>query len=124
MIKLSYEELLEIHDYVLNEYGGLPGVLNENLLKSSIENAFMTGYGNELYETDEEKISITIHCLIKNHGFRDANKRTAILVFHILLDDCDIILNASEEEYIELAINIAQYYDKNDILQWINNHKI
>ena len=124
MIKLSYEELLEIHDYVLNEHGGLSGVLNEDLLKSSIETAFTTMYGEDLYKTDEEKISITIYCLIKNHGFRDANKRTAILVFHILLDDCDIELDATEEDYICLAINIAQHYNKNDITQWINNHRI
>ena len=124
MIKLSYEELISIHDYVINEHGGLPGVLNESLLKSSINNAFSTIYGEDLYKTDEEKIAMTIYSLIKNHGFRDANKRTAILVLHILLDDCDIELNASEDDYIQLALSITQDYNKYDIEQWILNYML
>lgn len=123
MLKMSYEELLELHEYALEE-GGLPGVNNESALRSALENPFITFSGEELYKTNEEKIAMTIYSLINNHGFKDANKRTAILVLHILLDDCDIELNASEDDYIQLALNITQTYDKYDIQNWINSYKI
>ena len=67
---------------------------------------------------------MTVYSLINNHGFEDANKRTGILVFRILLADCNIIINATEDEYIQLAINITQSYTKYDIEQWIYNKRI
>lgn len=122
MIKITYEDLLELHDYALEE-GGLSGVNSESALRSALENPFTTFFGEELYKTDEEKIAMTIYSLINNHGFKDANKRTAILVFHVLLDACDIELFASEDDYIQLAINVTQTYDKYDIQKWINDYK-
>lgn len=123
MIKLTFEELLILHDYALEE-GGLPGINNESALHSALENPFATYDGEDLYKTDEEKIAMTIYSLINNHGFKDANKRTAILVFHILLDSCDIELNVVDDDYIQLALDITQTYDKDDIKRWILKHKI
>ena len=122
MRKITFEELLIYHDLALLE-GGLSGIKNEHLLLSAIETPFTTMYETELYPTDELKIAMTVCSLIKNHGFEDANKRTGILVFKVLLIDCDINLNATEDDYIQLALNIAQTYDKYDVEKWINSHK-
>lgn len=123
MMKITFDELLIYHDMALQE-GGLHGIKNESALKSAIENPFSTMFGEELYKTNEEKIAMTVYSLINNHRFEDANKRTGILVFRILLADCNIIINATEDEYIQLAINITQSYTKYDIEQWIYNKRI
>ena len=123
MMKITFDELLIYHDMALQE-GGLHGIKNESALKSAIENPFSTMFEEELYKTNEEKIAMTVYSLINNHGFEDANKRTGILVFRILLADCNIIINATEDEYIQLAINITQSYTKYDIEQWIYNKRI
>lgn len=123
MRKITFDELLAFHDIALT-FGGIHGIKNESLLYSAIENPFTTMYGEELYSTDELKIAMTLYSLIKNHGFEDANKRTALFVFKVLLEDCDIELNATEDEYIQLALDVEQSYDKYDIENWINNHKL
>ena len=93
-------------------------------MKSAIENPFSTMFEQELYPTDEEKIAMTVYSLINNHGFEDANKRTGILVLRVLLAQCRIFINATEEEFVDLAKDIALSYDKYDIVNWINQHKI
>ena len=123
MRKITLEELIECHDIVL-QAGGVPGIKNQSMLESAIENPFSTMYGIDLYPSDESKIAMTVYSLINNHGFEDANKRTSILVMQMLLEDCDILLDATEDDYIQLAINVTQTYDKYDIEQWINNHRI
>lgn len=123
MRKITLEELIICHDIVL-QAGGIPGIKNQSLLESAIENPFSTMYGIDLYPSDESKIAMTVYSLINNHGFEDANKRTSILVMQMLLEDCDILLDATEDDYIQLAINITQTYDKYDIEQWIDNHRI
>lgn len=123
MRKITLEELIKCHDIVL-QAGGVPGIKSQSMLESAIENPFSTMCGIDLYPSDESKIAMTVYSLINNHGFEDANKRTSILVMQMLLEDCDILLDATEDDYIQLAINITQTYDKYDIEQWINNHRI
>ena len=123
MFKLSYDELLRIHDIALL-MGGVPGVKNPGLLHSAINIPFQTMFGEELYPTNEAKISVMVHSLINNHGFEDANKRTGIMVMQTLLEYCDIELTATDDDYEQLAINIATIYTKEDVIDWINKYKI
>lgn len=130
MRKLTYEELIMYHEIALtlsdenNNTKGLEGILNEHLLKSITESPFNTMYEIELYPTDEEKIAITVFNIIKYHCFRDANKRTGMLVLKALLKECDIVITATDDDYIELALNIATIYTKEDVIDWINKYKI
>lgn len=130
MRKLTHEELIMYHEIALtlsdenNNTKGLEGILNEHLLKSITESPFNTMYEIELYPTDEEKIAITVFNIIKYHCFRDANKRTGMLVLKALLKECDIVITATDDDYIELALNIATIYTKEDVIDWINKYKI
>ncbi|WP_242831312.1 Fic family protein [Desulfitobacterium dehalogenans] len=45
----------------------------------------MTYDGRDLYSSNIEKIAVTMHSLINNHGFVDGNKRIGIAVMLILL---------------------------------------
>ena len=123
MRKITFEELLAFHEIALT-FGGIEGIKNESLLYSAIENPFSTMFGEELYPTEELKIAMTVYSLINNHGFEDANKRTGIFVLKVLLEDCNIILDATEDDYIELAQKIENSYDKYDIVNWINLHRL
>ena len=131
MRKLTYEELIMYHDIALNlglpedhNIKGLEGILNNHLLESVIEAPFATMFGEELYSTDEEKIVVTVCSIIKYHCFRDANKRTGMLIFKALLKECDIKIEATKDDYEQLALGIATTYTKENVIDWINNHKI
>ena len=52
---LSKEQILNMHENLIDEFGGMHGVRNMNLLDSAINNAFQTFEGNDLYPTVVDK---------------------------------------------------------------------
>ena len=46
--------------------------------------------------------------IIKNHPFLDGNKRTGLALALLFLDFNDITLNASQEEFYDIAMQIAE----------------
>ena len=70
----TYEALLEVHDMVLAVSGGMPGVKDEGLIRSPVE--FISE--GQYYPTFADKLTHLVYSLIKNHGFNDGNKRTAL----------------------------------------------
>ena len=87
---LTIEEIIEIHDTIIDIFGGLKGIRDNSLLNSSLERPFTQYGGVELFKTIEEKISSIIHSIIKYHVFIDGNKRTGIQILTITLDINDI----------------------------------
>lgn len=77
----TYESLLEVHDRVLAVSGGMPGVRDEGLIRSPLEFIVEDQY----YPTLADKLTHLVHSLIKNHGFNDGNKRTALAAGALLL---------------------------------------
>lgn len=77
----TYEALLEAHDMVLAVSGGMPGVKDEGLIRSPVE--FISE--GQYYPTFADKLTHLVYSLIKNHGFNDGNKRTALAAGALLL---------------------------------------
>lgn len=77
----TYDTLLVIHDRVLAVSGGMSGVKDEGLLRSPLE--FIAD--DDYYPTLAKKLTHLVHSLIKNHGFNDGNKRTALAAGALLL---------------------------------------
>ena len=121
---LTIEEIIEVHDTIIDIFGGLKGIRDNSLLNSSLERPFTQYGGVELFKTIEEKISSIIHSIIKYHVFIDGNKRTGIQILIITLDINDINISYSQNELVDLAINIASgIYDVLDISNWIIEHE-
>ena len=78
----------EIHEFVITETGGLPGLREAVMLHSAVARPFATFGGQELYPTDFEKAAALFHSLIKNHPFMDGTKRTAFAAALFFLDNC------------------------------------
>lgn len=60
--------------------GGLPGVLNENGIRSALGRPYH-GY----YEQVHEKAAALMHAVVSNHGYADGNKRTACMLALLLI---------------------------------------
>ena len=117
---ISYNEVLAIHWVLINKFGGLHGLRDENALKSAIERPF-GGYGNnEFYPSPEEKAGAILESVIKNHPFVDGNKRTGyVLMILLLLNfEKDILANQDEKYAFVMAVASGQY-DFNQITSWI-----
>lgn len=77
----TYERLLAVHEKVLVVSGGLSGVKDEGLLRGPVE--FIKD--DHYYPTFAEKLTHLVYSLVKNHGFNDGNKRTALAAGGLLL---------------------------------------
>ena len=125
MTKFTKEKILLLHQIMAEATGGDVGVRDEALLESAIENIYATFGGVELYPTKEEKAAQLGYSLISNHAFVDGNKRIGIFIMLSFLDLNGVKIEATNKEVAQLGLDIAGgLTDKDDILKWIQEHKI
>lgn len=77
----EYPTLLTVHDRVLEVSGGMPGVKDEGLLRGPLEMIRDDDY----YPLLQDKLTHLVFSIIKNHGFNDGNKRSALASGALLL---------------------------------------
>jgi death-on-curing protein len=125
MIKFSKEKILLLHQVMAEVTGGDVGVRDDALLESAIENIYATFDGIELYPSKEEKAARLGYSLISNHAFVDGNKRIGMYIMISFLELNGIKIDANNDDVVNLGLSVASgnaNYD--DILNWINEHKI
>lgn len=125
MIKFSKEKILLLHQVMAEATGGDVGVRDDALLESAIENIYATFDGIELYPSKEEKAARLGYSLISNHAFVDGNKRIGMYIMISFLELNGIKIDANNDDVVNLGLSVAcgnANYD--DILNWINEHKI
>ena len=80
-------------------------------------------FGVDPYPTIEEKAAQLAWVIIDGHVFHDANKRTGISTMLAFFEANGYILQASDDELIEIALKIANRsqsgYDVNSLVAWL-----
>lgn len=77
---LSLDEVLALHERVIEAFGGAPGIRDGGLLESALYRP-QTGY----YEALEEMAAALFESLLINHPFVDGNKRVAFFTTDVFL---------------------------------------
>ena len=123
MITLTKDQIIMLHEAIYERYGGALGVLNEGMLDSALQAPFQTFGGEELLPETKDKIIRLAYGLIKNHSFRDGNKRIGALVLLTLLEINGYHVSATNEEFANIIMGIAAS-EKNDkdLSDWVDNH--
>jgi death-on-curing protein len=123
IVFLSVEQVLEIHDELIDELGGLSGVHDFNLLSSAISEPMFVSQ----YQEDIDLFylaAIYFYHLIKNHTFKDGNKRTALVSMLTFLRLNGIHLKMKTSDAFNLAINTANSsFDKKYIANFIRSYE-
>ena len=123
MNALSKEQVLLLHEKIYERYGGALGVLNEGMLDSALQAPFQTFGGEELIPDTKEKIVRLSFGLIKNHAFRDGNKRIGALVLLTLLELNGYPVKATNAEFADIIMGVAaSEKDEKDLLEWVEFH--
>ena len=123
MIALSKEQVLLLHEKIYERYGGALGVLNEGMLDSALQAPFQTFGGEELIPDTQDKIVRLSFGLIKNHSFRDGNKRIGALVLLVLLEMNGWHIEATNEEFVDIIMGIAaSEKSEDDQKAWMGEH--
>ena len=81
---ISIDEVLQIHEILIEGFGSSNGVSDNNLLQSAIARPFKTFEHNDLYPTTIDKPAALIESVINNHPFVDGNKRAGLLLMMLL----------------------------------------
>lgn len=126
MVYLTRDEIVEIHDEILESTGGLPGILHpDNLLMLETQPGMSYG-GQELYPTVFKKAAVYIRSISSGHTFNDANKRTGVATASFFLELNGYLLSPPENVGIESFILkvIKERQDIEKISQWLELYSI
>jgi death-on-curing protein len=85
---LSIAEVLDIHERLLADSGGILGVRDLGALESAVSQPRATYGGLDLYPDLVAKAAALCYSLVMNHAFVDGNKR----IGHAAMETC-LILN-------------------------------
>jgi death-on-curing protein len=114
---LTLDEVLRIHEVLLREFGGAPGIRDHGLIESALLRP-QTGYYADLIE----EAAALWESLAMNHGFVDGNKRVAYACVDIFLQTNGLDITAGNEA-IEVFIysNLeADTFHKDVIEAWLH----
>lgn len=100
----------EIHEVIIAETGGIPGLREASMLHSAVARPFASYGGQHLYLTDFEKAASLFHSLIKSHPFMDGTKRTAFAAALYFLERCghSIPTRFPINDVIDFCVSIAE----------------
>lgn len=110
-----------IHHGQVQDHGGNVGVVNEG----SIESAIARARNRFVYEQASvfDCAAAYLFGLARNHGYQDANKRTAYLAAITFLYLNGWHVRAPDEEKILLMLDVAQgARAEPDIAAWLQRH--
>ncbi len=97
MIVLSKEQILVLHEQLIEETGGSSGLKDEGLLEPALASPFQSFDGKDLFPSVYQKAARLGFGLASNHAFVDGNKRIgahAMLVF-LLVQSGNLCIRSS-----------------------------
>ena len=121
---LTKAQVLMLHEHLVNETGGSPGLRDDGLLESSSASPFQEFATFSPYPTIQQKAARLGFSLVMNHPFIDGNKRIGAHAMLTLLALNSIEIACTQKELAETILNVAAGnigYD--GLLQWLLDHQ-
>ena len=112
MIRLTVNDIMLLHEKIIDKTGGIRGIRDVGLLEMAVSSPFASFSGEDLYKTLEEKAEQLCNSLIRNHPFLDGNKRIGALARFLFLDLNGKKLNITNEEIVSLGLRTAKGNEK------------
>lgn len=111
-----------IHDDQLREHGGLPGIRDENVLESALARPRQKWHYSE--RTDVPLLAAAYACgLVRNHSYRDGNKRVGFLAMVTFLGMNGYELTATDAEVVaEILASADGTVSEDALADWIRQH--
>lgn len=117
---LDLEQVIYIHERIIEMAGGVQGVRDYTLLHSGLERCKATFAGRDLYPTTLQKAAALLHSLVMNHAFLDGNKRTAYAVMVRFLNANGYSIKADQEEIVLMCVAVDnEGWEMKEIYQWL-----
>jgi len=120
MIKIKDVE--NIHNILIERYGGSKGIRDIGLLESAINRPFATFDEQSLYPTPTDKAAAILESILINHPFVDGNKRTAYALMRLILLENNLDIEATQNEKYNMVIAASKGEIRFDSIRaWIQS---
>lgn len=120
---VSLDEVLVIHDRMLEIGGGRAGIHDFTLLHSAIERPKAQFGGAYLYSSIWQMAAALLQSMVKNHPFDDGNKRTAYFTTMRFLKINGYLLEAKDKEAIKFMVEVdVENLTLEQIAKWLKEH--
>jgi death-on-curing protein len=118
---ITLDEALRIHEILLKEFGGAPGIRDMGLIESALLRP-QTGYYQDLIE----EAAALWESLAMNHGFVDGNKRVAYACLELFLQLNGADVDASNDEIEQFIYSNleAGTFQKDVLDRWLRAHTV
>ena len=124
MIRLSKEQVILLHQRLIETTGGSTGIRDEEMLESALSNPFQSFGDVELYPSIQAKAAQLCFGIVKNHPMIDGNKRlgTHVMLVFMALNGYELLYTQQElsNTILDLAAGKIGF---ETILQWIISHQ-
>lgn len=104
---LERDLILLLHDEILAETGGSPGLRDQGLLDSALSRP----RNRYIYESISDVVELAATyavAIASNHPFIDGNKRAAFMALGLFLEDNGLRLAASDEDATTIFWGVAE----------------
>ena len=112
-----------IHNDQLREHGGLSGLRDDNVLESALARPPQQWHYAE--KTDLATLAAAYaYGLVKNHPYRDGNKRIGLLAIATFLGINGYDLRATEADVVTQILALADNrVSEAELAEWIRTHR-
>jgi death-on-curing protein len=121
---LTTYDLLLIHQALIEEFGGMPGVTEAGFARlDAAAGAPQQGaFGMELYPDLPAKAGALAHAIVRGHPFSDGNKRVAAVALDLMLTLNGSELRADNDALYALAMAAAAGLGREEVIAWVRLH--
>lgn len=104
-IYFNVEYVIKLHDWIIENTGGLAGVKDIGLIESPIKHIQNDWYYPEL----EDKLTHLVYSISKNHAFHDGNKRSSIGIgsYFLELNGFDYLVSRFVIQMEDIIVYVA-----------------
>jgi death-on-curing protein len=120
---LSFGEIVDLHQALLDQTGGATGIRDLGGLESALAQPRATFGGVDLHETIVQKAAALGFSLTLNHPFVDGNKRVAHAAMDVflVLNGLELVGTVDEQERLMLGLADGQI-TREQLTEWLEEH--
>ncbi len=105
---LHLDQVLRLHESLIEHYGGATGTRDMPLLQSALAMPQASFGGGFLHTDIFDMAAAYLYHIVQNHPFLDGNKRTGSAAAIVFLAINDISIEADEDGLVAMTIAVAE----------------
>ena len=105
---IELQDVLNIHNILIDKFGGRKGVRDHGSLESAINRPYATFENHDLYPTPSDKAAAILESILINHPFIDGNKRTAYVLMRLILLNYGFDILANQDDKYKMVISASK----------------